>query len=125
MTTVGVELIVIDPTAFLDSCPYTPRIGSANSGIERPAGATIELLAALDAATYFPTDRPEPSSPPMEKPPTRSSIRVTRPARPLHDGPLPCSSRAPVSIRRFEKIESLSTPNRRSLLPIRVRASMP
>src|SRR5260370_35662127 len=90
---------------------------SANPGGDRLAGATIELLGPLDAATYFPNPRSDPSSLPIERPPMRSTIRVARPASPLHEDPL-------LSTPAFAKIESLPTPNRRLALPILVRASM-
>src|SRR5260370_35639694 len=92
-------------------------MGSANSGRASLAGATIELLGTLDAATYFPNPRSDPSSLPIERPPMRSTIRVARPASPLHEDPL-------LSTPAFAKIESLPTPNRRLALPILVRASM-
>src|SRR6266478_10024709 len=92
-------------------------MGSANSGRDSLAGANIELLGTLDAATYFPNPRSDPSSLPIEKPPMRSTIPVARPASPLHEDPL-------LSTPAFAKIESLPTPNRRLALPILVRASM-
>src|SRR5713226_3629988 len=125
-------------------------MGSANSGLERLAGATIELVGllrprALDADIYFPADvstlsklvdlrlrskrGPDPcddSSPPIESRPTTPSARFARPARSLHESVLSRSVPVtPLSALLLAEFGSPPKPNTRPLFRIRVRASMP